>query len=496
MRKLSIRISSLLLSFVCLVGGFAACGFLSSDKCDHIEGEWVVDEVATLTSTGKRHTECTICGEIINSETIPKEICAHPNTKWIIDVNATLDAEGSKHLECDTCGKTIRNEVIPKEVCAHTNAEWIVDIEATLDAEGRKHLECCSCGNTIETEVIPELYLTQSEVTEKLKSAVVKVICYDYDGKTEISQGSGFFIDSKGTFITNAHVVKDCFFIKIKTCLGVTYDVDVMYEYNAFASDYAICKAKNCYSSNAVEFTTKVAEGDTVYALGYPNDAFIMTTTVGKITSTDVVDGTKHYYASTAFIDHGSSGGILADAKGRVIGITTGIFADGEYAALKYQDFKFDAEGSHIGGKAPLEYFHTVDEVRLASHNMDDYFDIIVNGTATSDTNVTYWVTVQLKDEYKNAKIVVDSVNISVTVKLETEYKYEEIVSYGSVNRTKTDIEYLYFHFWDEGEMITGDRQYTTSSIFLPYSTEYYGMNIAYDADFFGGNGTIIIYDK
>ena len=452
MRKLNIRVLSLLLALVCLLGCFTACD--SSSKCDHVEGAWIVDKEATLDATGKRHTECTICGETVQSETIPKETCAHTSTKWVVDVEATLDSDGSRHQECKSCGKTIK------------------------------------------TEVIPEIYLTQAEIISKLKPAVVKVICYDYDGTTEISQGSGFFIDSNGTFITNAHVVEDCFFIKVKTYLGATYDVDVMYKYNGTVSDYAICKAKNCFSSNAVEFTAEASVGDTVYALGYPNDAYVMSTTSGKITSTDAVDGTKHYYANTAWIDHGSSGGILADAKGRVLGITTGIFADGEYAALKYQDFKFDAEGIHVGTKEPLEYFHTVDEVWLGSYNMDDYFDIIVNASATSDTNVQYWVTVRLKDKYKNAKILIDSISISVTLKLDTEFNYKEIVSYGTANRTERDTKYLYFRFYNEGDLISGDQQYTYSSIYIGFTKEYYGMDISYDVDFFGGNGTLIIYDK
>lgn len=338
--------------------------------------------------------------------------------------------------------------------------------------------------------------LTESEIITKLKPSVLKVICYDYDGETEISKGSGFFIDNQGTFITNAHVVEDCFFIKVKTYLGVTYDVDVMYKYNGTTSDYAICKAENCFTSHAVEFTSSAKVGDTVYALGYPNDTTTMSTTKGKITSTNAEDGTKHYYANTAWIDHGSSGGILADATGKVLGITTGVFDDGEFAALKYQDFKHDVDSPHIGFKAPVEYFHTVDKVMLGSYNMDDYFDIYVNGNATSDTNVTYWVTVCLKEKYQNKKIAIDSISISVTLKLDTEYQYKEMISYGTVNRTQRDTEYIYFRFWDEIDMIMGDTQYATSSIYLSFSTDYYGMNISYDVDFFGGNGTLIIYDK
>ena len=538
MKKLNIRLLSLLLALVCLLGCFTACDNSSNPSCDHIEGSWIVDQEATYDSTGQRHTECTICGETINTETIPKETCTHINskwivdvkatlysdgsqhleckscgktlktetipkescshifTKWVVDVEATLTIEGRKHLECNTCGKTLETETIPKETCSHISTKWVIDEEATLDAEGSKHLECRSCGKTIKTEVIPELYLTESEITSKLRPSVVKVTCYDYDGTTEISQGTGFFIDSVGTFITNAHVVEGCYFIKVKTYLGIEHDVDVMYKYNYTTSDYAICNAKNCFSSTPVEFATSADVGDTVYALGYPNDAFLLRTTSGEITSNNTVDGTKNYYANTAWIDHGSSGGILADDKGRVLGITTGIFADGEYAALKYQDFKFDASGFHIGGKAPVEYFHTVDEVWLGSHNLDEYFDIIVQGTATSDTNVSYLVTVELKDKYKTKKIVIDSFNISITVKLDTDYSYTEVTSYGTYNRTKTDTNYLYFYFYNNYELSTGDMVTSSSFITLSYSTEYYGMNITYDADFFGGSGTIIIYDK
>ena len=346
------------------------------------------------------------------------------------------------------------------------------------------------------TTTIPEIQLSESEIIEKLKCSVVKVICYDYDKKTELSQGSGFFIDNRGTFITNAHVVEDCYYIKISNYLGVTFDVDVMYIYNGTYSDYAICRASNCYSSKPVEFATSAKIGDIVYALGYPNDSYRMITTKGKITNTNASQGSKNFYLNTAVIDHGSSGGVLVDSKGRVLGITTGQFSNGDYAALKYQDFKYDAEITHIGLREPLDYFHTVNEVWLTSYNMDDYFDIIVDATATSDDHVTYWVTVQLKNKYKNAKIILDSINLSITLKLDTEYQYQEIMSYGGIfNRIQTDTNFIYYRFWDESDLITGDTQYASSSIFILYGTEYYGMNISYDVDFFGGNGTILIYD-
>jgi S1-C subfamily serine protease len=221
--------------------------------------------------------------------------------------------------------------------------------------------------------------LTIEEIEEKLKPSVVKIICYDYDGTTEISQGSGFFIDDKGTFITNAHVIKNCYYMKITTYFGMTYDVDVMYVYNGTNSDYAICRASERQVSQPVEFVESAMRFDKVYALGYPNGTFSINTTEGEIVSREAVEGSKHYYANTATIDHGSSGGVLVDTKGRVLGITTGSFAEGGYVALKYQDFKDDVEKKHTGGKAPGKYFHDFEDYTFDSSTMDKYFDIYVN---------------------------------------------------------------------------------------------------------------------
>ena len=389
------------------------------------------------------------------------------------------------------------NDAFPNNpFCEHIESKWIIDKGASVDATGKKHIECIECGKVLQTQIIPEIQLSESEIIEKLKYSVVKVVCYDYDKKTELSQGSGFFIDNRGTFVTNAHVVEGCYYIKITNYMGATYDVDVMYTYNDTYSDYAICKASNCYSSKPVEFATSANIGDTVYALGFPNGANKIITTSGKITDANASEGSKDFYLNTAFIDHGSSGGVLVNAKGRVLGITTGQFSNGDYAALKYNDFKYDVERTHVGFKEPLEYFHRVEEVWLASYNVDDYFDIIVNGRATSNTSVSYTVVLRLKDKYAHSKIMIDSLSLRVTVKLDTKFQYTEYLSYGgSFNKTDTDSEYLYFYFYSIEDMIIGDTAYASSSIFIPYGSNYYNMRISYDVDFFGANGTILIYD-
>ena len=419
--------------------------------------------------------------------------CDHTESSWIVDAEASIYKEGSQHKECTKCGEVLTTESIPK-LCNHIESNWILDVKATFENEGKKHTECTKCGETIQTQVIPELEYSLSEVKQLLSKSMVKVYCYDYDGETLLSQGSGFFINKTGTFITNAHVVEDAYYIKVETHLGATHDVDVMYVYNYIGSDHAICKAQNCFST-PVEFEEEVSVGDTVYAFGYPNDAFLLSSTEGTVTATNVVDGTKTYIENTAKIDHGSSGGILANSKGKVIGITTGILGNNKYAALSYSEIKPDVTKSHFGTKEPLEWFHTKKEISLASYNVDRYFDVYVNGRVVTDTSVSYDVTLKLKDKFASEKFILDNISLRVSINLKTKYEWKEIVSYGTSNRSQSTTNYLSVTFFDESDLIRGKSTSAYSSIFISSFTDYYGMNITYDVDFSSAFGKLVFYD-
>lgn len=46
------------------------CGATTGSFASHIESDWIVDKDATSTETGTKHTECTICGIIINQDIV------------------------------------------------------------------------------------------------------------------------------------------------------------------------------------------------------------------------------------------------------------------------------------------------------------------------------------------------------------------------------------------------------------------------------------------
>ena len=420
--------------------------------------------------------------------------CEHVKSDWINDKKPTLKTEGSKHIECVKCGQILDTQSIPK-LCNHIEGDWIVDVKPTGSSVGSKHIECQNCGEILRTEQVPKIECTLLQVKESIKQSIVKVYCYDYDGKTLMSQGSGFFIDNSGTFITNAHVVKDTYYIKIKTSFGVTYDVNIMYVYNYNGSDHAICKAQNCYSSAPVTFAEKASVGDIVYAFGYPNDAFSLSATQGIITSTSVVDKGQTFIENTAEIDHGSSGGVLTNTNGEVIGITTGILDNNLFAALSYSEFKADASKKQFGTKEPLEWFHTVKEISITAYNIDKYFDVIVQGRKTSETSVKYDILLKIKNKYAYEKFVIDSSSISISINLKTCYEWKEVVSYGTANRSQTTSDYISIVFFSESEMIYGKSASSSSSIFISSFKDYYNMDVSYDVVYSSAFGKIIIYN-
>ena len=333
-----------------------------------------------------------------------------------------------------------------------------------------------------ETQSVPK-GLTVQEITERIKASVIKVICYDVDGVTLTSQGSGFFIDNKGTFITNAHVVEDAINIKIQNYLGVTYDVDIMFAFNDNNSDYAVCRASDFYRSQPLEFATSANVGDTVYALGYPNNVFNISVTKGKITNTDAISGTKHFYANDAQIDHGSSGGVLVDNMGRVLGITTGSVVGGAYLALKYQEFKFDADGEHNGGEKPYTFFYELNQLSFAYSTMEDYFNVTLKQTSSTATSASFEINVRLKSAYAFKRIMLTSEAAKLSVDVLVKYNYYD--ENGEIVETQTLVEPVYLDF-DSVEELKSGKTVIFKSEYTPNGEmkEYASSDIIFDWDF------------
>lgn len=167
--------------------------------------------------------------------------------------------------------------------------------------------------------------LTAEEIFELIAPSTVEI---NAEGDTFTSTGTGCFIDDKGTVVTNYHVIESCHTINIKTQDGSTYKGKSVLGFDK-DRDLAIIKA-DCQNESFVTLKTDtVKTGEKVYTLG-SSLGLTGTFSEGIISSASrEVDGFE-FIQITAPISSGNSGGPLVDEYGKVIGITTGAFAEGQ----------------------------------------------------------------------------------------------------------------------------------------------------------------------
>ena len=119
---------------------------------NHTPGEWIVDVEADCTHAGSRHTTCTVCGEILQTEVIQATRHKYGDTQTVA---STCEQTGYAYHVCTECGAEERLSEIP--VLNHTSGEWIIDVEADCTHNGSKHTECTVCGDILQTKVIEAL---------------------------------------------------------------------------------------------------------------------------------------------------------------------------------------------------------------------------------------------------------------------------------------------------------------------------------------------------
>ncbi len=168
----------------------------------------------------------------------------------------------------------------------------------------------------------PKKELSASEIYSQVNPSVAFVLIENLSG---YSSGSGFFIDSNGTLITNYHVIDDGLSGAIQLYDGTVATIDSVIGYDKNL-DIAILStsAKN---TSPVKIADSIIQiGETVYAIGYP-EAFKLgfsssTFTSGMVSMNRSIEGYS-YIQSTVNITHGNSGGALINKYGEVVGITT-----------------------------------------------------------------------------------------------------------------------------------------------------------------------------
>ncbi len=305
---------------------FVGCS-KEEDSHKHEMGDWIIDVEPTCTTEGSKHIACKECEEVLLTEVIAK--MAHESSDWIVTAEANCESNGERFKECVKCKEKLQTETVEKT--GHTEGEWIVETEATQKTEGSRYKKCMVCGKEIKRETIPcEATMTSEELAAYVQERTVSVVVND---KTN---GTGFFIDDKGTLVTCFHVIDNVFdsstpSIKIKVFDGAEYSLEHVVKFDP-AYDLAVLKIDTKGKSTPY---LKIAEkesvtGAKVYACGAALGEVIGNFTNGQISSPSNKYGLSDSYISTAPISKGNSGGPLVNEYGEVIGVNAAAFAQGD----------------------------------------------------------------------------------------------------------------------------------------------------------------------
>lgn len=176
-------------------------------------------------------------------------------------------------------------------------------------------------GATVEWQAETHtIYITTSNATQgKLTDSVVYI-------QTNKIQGSGIVLSSDGLVVTNYHVIENASMIQM------VFSDETVYQGSATIvgldpqKDIALIKIdkKDLIPAN---IETTFSKGDLVTAIGAPNG------NRNTISEGIINDYNEDMISSSAFIDHGSSGGALFNSRGSVIGMTSS-YSEDQYFAI------------------------------------------------------------------------------------------------------------------------------------------------------------------
>ncbi len=171
--------------------------------------------------------------------------------------------------------------------------------------------------------------LTAEQIYDRCAPAVFFVETYDALGNS-LGTGSGFFIDSSGTALTNYHVLEGASSAKIALANSEQfYNIAGIYDYS-LDYDLALIKIEGSgFAFLETGDSGNIRGGAKVYTIGSPI-GLINTIAEGIISNPARILDQIPYLQFSAPISHGSSGGALINEYGQVVGVTTAIFEGGQ----------------------------------------------------------------------------------------------------------------------------------------------------------------------
>lgn len=142
-------------------------------KSNHQAGEWIVTKEPTCVDNGEKVQKCTVCGEVIKTESISAN--GHTPGEWEIVEEATCTEKGEKKSVCTVCGEEYTEIIL---ALGHNFGEWNIIKEPTNTEKGEKERDCSVCDEkeiveipVIESETDPSTKDTTSEKNNQITTS-------------------------------------------------------------------------------------------------------------------------------------------------------------------------------------------------------------------------------------------------------------------------------------------------------------------------------------
>ena len=185
----------------------------------------------------------------------------------------------------------------------------------------------------------PKKPMDTADLAEYVQERTVTVNVEKITGSK--SSGSGFFIDSEGTIVTNFHVIDLAKSISVEMDNGASYPVSAIVDFSNLY-DLAILKI-DVKDHPYLELAEKDARtGEQVYAVGSALGTLTGSFTGGMVSSTKRTYGEIDCIQMDAAISPGNSGGPLVNVYGEVVGINTASYTSGENLNLAIKVSELD----------------------------------------------------------------------------------------------------------------------------------------------------------
>lgn len=164
------------------------------------------------------------------------------------------------------------------------------------------------------------------------REQVAKEVAEKEEKQNATYTGTGFFVNSAGYLITNAHVVEDRAHIAIRDVKGKFYRVSVVAQDKE--NDFALLHVEGSFQPLRIVDSDQVQKGQHVLTVGYPqisiqgNESKV---TDGIINSFSGLKNKDNWFQISVPIQGGNSGGPLVNDNGEVIGVIVASLDDQKF---------------------------------------------------------------------------------------------------------------------------------------------------------------------